>query len=425
MPVNTEKLAPLRRNRDFVLLMAGQLLSTAGSQLTAVAYPLLVLALTNSPAQAGLVGFARLAPTPLLGLLAGEAADRWDRKRIMIVADAVRAFAIAGLAAAILLDSAVLWLIAGAALVEGTGSVFFSGAQTGALRAVVPRAQLPAAVGVQQTRFATVSIAGPPLGGALFNLGRALPFLADAASYAFSFISVLAMRTPFQEVRRGDAAPLRSRIAEGFRFLWSRPFLRTTTFLYGIGNFALPGIFLVIVVAGTNAGLSGAQIGLLFAAFSACLLIGSLISPLFRRTFSIRTIILIELWTGLGSALFLIWPNVYVLTAAILPQAVALPVTDSVVVGYRIATTPDRLLGRVEGVRTTLAQIASPLGPLVAGLLLGATTTRTTVAVFTTCGLALAVWGTLSRAIRNAPRLDELNDVGTPSNAAVAGRTER
>jgi MFS family permease len=399
---------PLRRNRDFLLLMAGQLLSSAGSQLTAVAYPLLVLTLTNSPAQAGLVGFARLAPTPLFGLLAGEAADRWDRKRIMIVSDAVRALAIASLAAAILFDSAGLWLIAAAALVEGTGSVFFYGAQTGALRAVVPRRQLPDAVGAQQARFATVSIVGPPLGGALFNLGRALPFVADAASYAFSFLSVLAMRTPFQESRDKDVAPLRSRIAEGFRFLWTRPFLRTTTFLYAVGNVALPGIFLVIVVAGRGAGLTGGQIGLLFAAFSTCLLIGSLISPLFRRRFSIRTIILIELWTGLGSGLFLIWPNVYVLTAAILPQAVALPVTDSVVVGYRIGVTPDRLLGRVEGVRTTLAQIASPLGPLGAGLLLDATTTRSTVAVFTACGLALALWGTFSPALRKAPRLDEL-----------------
>jgi MFS family permease len=399
-------LPPLWRNRDWTLLMAGQLLSTLGSQLTTVAYPLLVLALTHSPAQAGLVGFARILPTPLFGLPAGEAADRWDRKRIMIVADGVRAVAIATLAAAILAGEAPLWLVVVVALVEGTGSVFFTCAEVGAMRAVVPAPQLPAAVGAQRARFATVMLIGPPAGGALFNLGRSIPFLGDAASYSFSFLSLLAMRTPFQEMRQPHTASLRTRTAEGVRFLWSRPFLRTTTFLYGIGNFALPGILLVIVVTGRRAGLTGGQIGALFAVFAAFLLIGSLASPLFRRRFSMRTIILIELWLWLGSGLYLIWPNVYVLTAAILPQAVAMPVTDSVVVGYRIAIIPDRLLGRVESVRTTLAQIASPLGPLVAGILLETTSSRATVAVFTACGVALAVWGTLSPAIRNAPRLE-------------------
>ncbi len=403
----TEQFAPLRRNRDFVLLVTGQLLSSAGSQLTTVAYPLLVLALTHSPAKAGLVAFARLAPRPVLGLLAGVAVDRWDRKRIMLAADAVRAIAVGALAATVLVSPAY-WPIPILALVEGIGDTFFTAAQAGAMRAVVPTPQLPAAVGVQEARSAVVNLAGPPIGGALFGVGRAVPFIADAASYAFSFVSLIAMQTPFQQERDADGMPLRRRIAEGFRFLWRHPFLRTTAFLYGIGNFALPGIFLVLVVVGRREGLSGGEIGALFAAFGACLLIGSLASPLFRRRFSVRTIVLIELYTWLGSALFLIWPNVYVLTAAILPQAVALPVTDSVVVGYRIAITPDRLVGRVESVRTTIALLVSPLGPLVAGILLSSISPRATVAVFTACGVVLAAWGTLSPAIRNAPRLEEL-----------------
>jgi hypothetical protein len=387
--------------------MAGQLLSTAGSQLTSVAYPLLVLALTHSPAKAGLVAFMRLVPSPIFGLVAGVAADRWDRKRIMLIADGISALAVGSLAAAILLDS-TFWLIPIIAFIEGTGSVFFSAAQAGALRAVVPRRQLPDAVGVQQARFASVSLGGPPLGGALFGIGRAVPFLADAASYAFSFLSLLAMRTPFQGKRKVDPSPLRAQIAEGFRFLWGQPFLRTCAFLYGIGNFALPGIFLVIVVFGRRSGLSGGEIGALLAVFGGFLLLGSLLSPLIRRRFSMRTILFLELYTWLGSGLFLIWPNVYVLTVSILPQAIAMPVTDSVVVGYRLAITPDRLVGRVESARATIAQLVYPLGPLVAGVLLSSVSARSTVAVFTACGFALAVWGSLSPSIRNAPRLDEL-----------------
>src|SRR5437870_7641481 len=90
-------LQPLRRNRDFVLLQTGQALSTVGSESAAVAYTLLVLALTHSPAKAGLTGFARLLPWVLFGLPAGVIVDRFNRKHVMIVADVVRAAALASL----------------------------------------------------------------------------------------------------------------------------------------------------------------------------------------------------------------------------------------------------------------------------------------------------------------------------------------
>jgi hypothetical protein len=101
------------------------------------------------------------------------------------------------------------------------------------------------------------------------------------------------------------------------------------------------------------------------------------------------------------------------LTAAIMVQAIALPVTDSVVEGYRIAMTPDRLLGRVESARSTISLLAAPLGPLVAGLLLGSVSARATIALFAVFTLALAVWGTLSPSIRGAPSLDELDALPT------------
>ncbi len=396
---------PLRRNRDFVLLQAGQLFSTAGTQSTTIAYPLLVLGLTHSPAKAGLVSFARIVPFGLFGLLAGVAADRWNRKHAMIAADVVRAAAIAVLAVGVLSGHVSIWVVIVVAFVEGSGSTLFSAAQAGALRAVVPPQQLPAAAGAQEVRRATVQLGGPPLGGALFGLGRSLPFLFDAASYAFSTLSLLAMRTPFQEPRERDPSPLRSQIGEGFRFLWAHPFLRTCALLYGIGNFVAPGMLLLIVVIGRGQGLSGGEIGLLSALLGAALLLGALSSPFFRRRLSVRQILLLELWTWCAPLLFLIWPNVYVLAAAIVPFGVAAPVTDSVVVGYRVALTPDRLLGRVESVRSSVSLLIAPLGPLVAGLLLGSTSPRASVAFFTAVGLALALWGTFSPSIRNAPSL--------------------
>lgn len=384
-------------------------MSSAGTSLTAIAYPLLVLALTHSPAKAGLVTFARLTPYALFALVAGVAADRWNRKRLMVVSDAVRAAAMGALGTVILTGNAELWAIVVVAFVEGTGSTFFSAAESGALRAVVPPAQLPAAVGVREARGSVVRLGGPPLGGALFAVSRGVPFVADAASYAFSTLSLLAMRTPFQEPRDRRTASLRAQVTEGFRFLWTHPFLRTAAFLYGVGNFLVPAMLLVLIVVGRRQGLSGAEIGALTAGLGAGTLVGSLASPWLRKTFSVRTILLLELWTWLGGWAFVIWPNAYALAAALTLFGLAAPVTDSVVIGYRLAMTPDRLVGRVESVRSNISLLVAPLGPLAAGLLLESTNARVTVALLASAGLGLALWGTLSPSIRGAPSLAELS----------------
>ena len=401
---------PLRRNRDFMLLQTGQLLSEGGSWSASLAYPLLVLALTGSPAKAGLVAFARTLAGALLALPAGLAADRWPRKRLMIGADGVRAVAVGSLAAALLLDEAAFWMIPLIGFVEGSGSALFRAAHPGALRAVVPPRQLPAATAVRTGRSAAVMLAGPPLGGALFGIARALPFVVDAASYTFSIVSLAAMRTPFQEPRELDADSIGARLAEGFRFVWSQPFVRTVALLFGIANFIGPGVLFAIVVIGRRDGLSGGEVGALVAAFGACVLLGSFLSPLVRRLLPVRSVLVLELWTWLGCGVFVAWPNVYVLTASILPTALVVPSTDSVVHGLRMAMTPDRLLGRVESVWSMIALLIAPLGPLLAGLLLEAASERLTIAAFAASGLTLAIWGTLSPSIRQAPSLDDLGD---------------
>jgi hypothetical protein len=137
----------------------------------------------------------------------------------------------------------------------------------------------------------------------------------------------------------------------------------------------------------------------LLAAFSASVLAGSLASGLVRRRYGARAIILAEQYTGLAVIAFLIRPSVWVLAIAILPQAFVLPVTDTVVVSRRIALTPDRLLGRVEAVRLTIARTAAPLGPLAAGLLAGTVSNRAAIALFAVFAVVLAVWATASRSL--------------------------
>ncbi|MFL5910258.1 MAG: MFS transporter [Gaiellaceae bacterium] len=409
---------PLRKNRDFVLLQSGQVLSTIGSESTAIAYPLLVLALTHSPAKAGIVGFARILPWALFGFAAGVAADRFPRKRLMIAGDVVRVFLMASIVVTIALGDISFAQIAIVAFVEGAMYVFFNIAEIGALRSVVPVQQLPTAAAAEQARYSTVALVAPTLGGTLFGIGRAFPFVAGVLSPAFSLGTLLAIRTPFQGEHEQDESPWRTQVADGFRFLWSRPFLRTCALMFTWSNLAFEGMFLVFIVVGKRQGLTSGQIGLLIAGFGLFSLLGSAASPWVQKRLSMRAIVIGSLWLQAGTIGFVIDPSIYVLLACVLPMAAFFPTVNAVVIGYRVAVTPDRLTGRVNSVARTIALCGAPLGPLAAGLMLGATSPRTTVAVFTGLLAVLAAFASLSPSIRNAPSLDELA-VLAPSEPVV------
>ncbi|MEO8540662.1 MAG: MFS transporter [bacterium] len=399
---------PLKQNRDFMLLQAGQLLSRAGSGMSGVAYPLLVLAITNSPAQAGMVQAARFAPFLLFSALAGVAADRYDRRKLMIAADVFSAAALASLVIAIATHHVTFWQMFAVGFIDGCGTVVFGAAYSGAFRSVVPRHQLPAAASIEQTRASTVRLGAPPLGGALFAVSRLLPFVADAVSYAFSTISILLMRSPFQGERPASATSVRKELVEGMQFLWKVPFLRTSALMTAASNFTFSaGQFAVIVLA-RREGLSSTAIGLLVALVGVTTLAGSLASPLIRRILSLRAILLAEFWASFGVLFFFVWPNPYVLAGALAGQAFCFPNTDAAIASYRFAVTPDRLTSRVTTAASNIAVLAMPLGPLVAGFMLDSFSVRVTVLTLTASSMIAAVVGTISRAIRDLPPLDEV-----------------
>lgn len=289
--------------------------------------------------------------------------------------------------------------------------VFFNIAEIGALRSVVAREQLPTAAAAEQARYSTVTIVAPPLGGSLFGIGRAFPFLAGAISPVFSLATLLAIRTPFQEERARDETPLRGRLAEGFRFLWARPFLRTCALMFTWTNLVFEGIVLAFIVIARRHGLSGAQIGLLITLFGVCSLAGSALSPRLQKLLGMRAIVVGSYWIQLLVAAYLVYPSPYVLLGAFLPSAFFAPTLNAVIIGYRVAVTPDHLTGRVNSVARTIAIFGAPLGSLAAGFLLGSFSARTTMAVFTIMLVLLTAFATLSPSIRDAPSLDELRPV--------------
>jgi hypothetical protein len=390
-----------------MLFQTGQLLSAVGTSTATIAYPLLTLAVTHSPAKTGLVSFAQFLPLVLFSLASGVAADRGDRKRLMIASDVVRAVAVATLVAAILAHHLAYWQIVLVSFVEGTGGVFFGAGRSGVFKSVVPAEQLPAAASAEEARMSVVRLVGPLAGGAFFGVGRAVPFVADLLSYAFSTVSLLAMRTPFQQPRERADTHVLAEAAEGLRFVWANPFLRLTTLMLLLGNVSAGGVQLAIVVLAKQHGLAGAGVGSLVALVGATTLLGATASPLVRRVLSPRAILLSEFWASLALVSFLVWPSAYVLAAAFAFQAFFFANTDAAVRAYWYAVTPERLIGRVPTAMGNVMVLVTPLGPLAAGLLIEKASPRAAIALFLGIVLVAAVAGTLSRSTRDVPAIPE------------------
>ena len=141
--------------------------------------------------------------------------------------------------------------------------------------------------------------------------------------------------------------------------------------------------------------------------FFGVALLGTFFATYVRRILPPWGVLVLELWTWVGCVAFLAWPSVYVLAASMLPSALAMPSTDSVVHGYRIAMTPDRLLGRAEAVWTTFAIVMATFAPLTMGYVIEEVSHVPPWA----CARPLARasgWGTSSRPIREAPSIDDL-----------------
>jgi predicted MFS family arabinose efflux permease len=392
---------PLRRNREFVLLWVGQALSSLGSQVSLISYPLLVLALTGSPARAGVVGFARTLPVALLALPAGALADRVDRKRLMVGCDGVRAAALAALAIGIAAGAVPFALVVIVALIDGAGFIVTYVSERGAVRQLVAPDQLREAIARNESRTFGAMLAGPPLGGVLFGLARTLPFACDALSSLISASSKALIRSPFQEVR-GDQTP--SAAWQGLVWVWQRPFFRLCSLLFACSNPIFSGLYLLVVVLARRGGASAPLVGAMLGIAAGGGLLGALLAPRLQRRLSARFVLAAENWAiALAVPLLLLTRQAVLLGLIVAAAELITPVTNSIVVGYRVALAPDALQGRVQAASTLISFSAGWVGPLLVGVLLSGVGATATILVLTCWALALAIGASTARAFRVPP----------------------
>ncbi|MGH3999098.1 MAG: MFS transporter, partial [Pseudonocardiaceae bacterium] len=175
---------PLSRNRNYQLLWISQVLSGVGLSASVIAFPLLVLALTDSAAASGLVLGAIATAQLLAGLPAGALVDRWDRKTIMLVCEATQVIAAASLVAALWWDVAQVAHLVVVAAVMGVCGALFRPAEDACLPRVVLAEQVSTAVALNAARASVAQLSGTAAGGFLFAIARFVPFVVDALAHA-------------------------------------------------------------------------------------------------------------------------------------------------------------------------------------------------------------------------------------------------
>ncbi|MEV8097875.1 MFS transporter [Kitasatospora sp. NPDC085879] len=396
---------PLGRNRDYRMVWTGSAVSALGSSITSLAYPLLVLAATGSPTKAGLVGFANTLPNLALPLHAGVLVDRFDRKKLLILCDAVRALCLGSVGAALLLGHFWLWHVLTVCLIEGAFTVLAGIAGQAAIRNVVRREDLDRAFARSEARDRAAMVVGKPLGGLLLGVTRSLPFLADAASYLVSLAALLLVRRPFQTARTERPAEARqsaaAEIKEGVRWVLSQPFVRIASLLVAGSNLLFQALFLAVIVLLHQAHASDTAIGYVLAAAGVGGAAGSFCATWFRRRLPLAVVVIGANWIwALLVPLVGLTRSPLVIGATVAGLAFVGPVWNVAVEVYRLTITPDEIQGRTTSAVTLVAFGALPLGSLAGGLMLSHLSGRATVLWLSALMVLLALAATASKGVR-------------------------
>ncbi|GCE08193.1 MFS transporter [Dictyobacter aurantiacus] len=394
---------PLWRNRDYLLLWSGQVISGVGTQVSQLAFPLLILALTRSPAQAGIAGALRTIPYLLLSLPAGALLDRWNRKLVMIICDLGRFLSMGSIPLALFFGHLTIVQLYVVSLVEGVLFVFFDLAEVSSLPQVVSREQLPAASAQNIATFNIAMLLGAPLGGILFSIGRAFPFLADTVSYFCSVVSLFFIRTPFQQERSSDRRALLPEVREGLKWLWKQRFVRSLAVILCGLNLMTSGIALVVIVLGQHVHASTIDLGVLFAVSGVAGVLGSLLAPILYRYLSFFTLTTVTFWAQVVlTPLLILAPNLLVLGAIIALLFFLTPIFDVVQRGRRMALIPDGLQARINSVYRMIVFSANPISLAMTGFLLQSTGTTATVLIMTGGLVLISLFATFNPYIRHA-----------------------
>jgi MFS family permease len=367
----TETIAPTRLGRSFRWLLAATVVNNIGDGVAISAGPLLVASQTRDPLLVSMALLSEYLPVLLFGVVGGAAADRLDRRQMVVVVNLGRAVVLAALVATIVSGTVNIAVVLIALFVLGTAETFADAASNTLVPSLVAREDLGIANARMQGGFLlTNQLLAPSIGAFLFAAGMALPFATNAACFALGALLVSRVATTRRnEVR--ERAGLGAEMVEGVRWLVAHPPMRTLALTIFTFNVTFGAAWSVLVLyAGDRLGMNAVGFGLLTSAVAVGGVVGLVAYGRLERRFSLGDImrvgLLIETATHLSLALTTS-PAVALATLVVFGAHEFVWGTTSTVVRQR--AVPDELLGRVSGVYRVAIVGGLVIGTPVGGIL--------------------------------------------------------
>jgi predicted MFS family arabinose efflux permease len=279
-------VALLRRNPDFRRLWLGQVVSQLGDWFDTIAVMTIVLRLTGSGRAIGLIFVTRFLPSVVISPLSGVIADRFDRRRIMIVSDLVRAAVVLGFI--LVRRPEQVWMIYALTVLQLAFSAFFEPARSAAIPSVVPQHELVAANAISSVTWSAMLTLGAAAGGLVTGwVGTDAAFVIDSLTYLASAALIAGLRLPKRPPRERTRLTVAKALGvtdtlEGFRYVRRRPRLMAYLAVkpaWGLGG----GIMTLLAVFGEKVfpvrGSAAIGIGVLYTARG----IGTAFGPVLAR----------------------------------------------------------------------------------------------------------------------------------------------
>ncbi|MEX2551009.1 MAG: MFS transporter [Nitriliruptoraceae bacterium] len=348
--------------------------SNLGDGLVSLAFPWLASLLTRDALAISGVALATRLPWLVFSLQAGVLGDRYDRRRLMVIANSLRAAVAAAVAVAVVMDIASLPLLYLTAFALGMSEVVFDNTSQALLPSLVPRDRLERANGnLMGAQMVIADFISRPIAGALVGIALSLPFAIDAATAAMSAALVASIPGTWRAAPTvaGRRPPMRAQILEGLRWLWRHRLLRTLALALGLMNgVAAATMATFVLFVQEILLLDGLGFGLLLATGSVGGLLGSTLAPnLVARLGASRSLVL-------AIVAPLVTFGAIAMTSSAVTAGIAFAgfsftaITWNVVtVSLRQTLIPDELLGRVNSAYRFFGWGAMPFGTLLGGAL--------------------------------------------------------
>ncbi|MGZ8515462.1 MAG: MFS transporter [Candidatus Limnocylindrales bacterium] len=367
----TEIVAPARLGRPFRWLLSATFVNNVGDGVALTAGPLLVASLTRDPLLVSMALLSEYLPALLFGVLGGVAADRLDRKRLVVVVNIGRAFVLAALVVTILSGVVNIALVLAALFILGTAETFADSASSTLIPGLVARQDLGIANARMQGAFLlTNQLLLPPVGAFLFAIGPAIPFAANAAGFALGAVLISRVVTDVRTLRP-DRPGVRAEMLEGFRWLLAHPPMRTLALTILTFNVTFGAAWSVLVLyASERLGMDEVGFGLLTTAMAIGGIVGTVSYGRLERRFSLADIMRVGLLIETGTHLVLALTTsaaIALATMVVFGAHAFVWGTTSTVVRQR--AVPDAVLGRVTGIYRVAIVGGMVIGTPIGGLL--------------------------------------------------------